>query len=352
MDAARAILISLGVVLHSAVIFSTNSSDLLHAETSLPFYTHIIKVIHSCRMESFFIISGFFSMMIIEKKGLNHFLKSRFTRLAIPLFFFGFTFNIIMVWFAEHYYIQTNNRWGLDYILGGGWLKHLWFLSLLLAYSLIAYLLFLIIKKPQNIFKNIKINLIVYSFIIAALTLVFRQIHYRIPAPPYGDAWLLFNKAKFMYYISFYFFGIVLYLSKSLYIQVTEKGWLSFISIFLFFVLQFIFGSNTDNHIPYIIRSGLSFSYSTLVIYLFYIFFNKKKKWALNLSESSYTIYLFHMPVIIILGNLILRMHLPHYLSFLIICFISAYLPIVLHNKLIVKSNTLSILFNGKKKKN
>jgi hypothetical protein len=155
LDFARGILMSLGVIIHAAYIFSPDFEWRLSAENTNEIYTYIVGFIHSFRMQSFYIISGFFSMMIIEKYSLSKFLSSRFIRLGVPLIFCGFTINIVMTAFSWDNLHNLRETFNVNFWIGGDWLGHLWFLANLIGYSLVVYFIIKIVsvKRVKSILK-------------------------------------------------------------------------------------------------------------------------------------------------------------------------------------------------------
>lgn len=92
------------------------------------------------RMGTFFIISGFFAVLIFERRGAIGFLKHRATALLIPFFAALILLNPVTNWLVHLYH---NGPVGLiDYLAGraepgaraANWFLHLWFLVSLIIY--------------------------------------------------------------------------------------------------------------------------------------------------------------------------------------------------------------------------
>lgn len=346
LDAARGVLISLGVVIHSAIIFSTLSWRVNSVESSTIF-TYLVEFIHSFRMESFFIISGFFSMMIMEKKPINIFAKSRLYRLGIPLLFCSMFFNIIAQIIS-----QPELLYDIIFWLGGKWVGHLWFLSNLILYSLFAALT--IKYTPSEILSSIKsIKLPYVLFFIASIcTLkVSQYIGWQLPKSPFGDKVILLNVRNFAYYGVYYAIGFVLYLNKPLQYSFTKKLWLNASIFLVFFILNLGFYKFKINLISDFVSLGFTFSLSALILSLFHRYCNKESQLSRNFSEASYSIYVLHQPIIVVLGTYLVKLDMNIYLSFLLISTPALLLPYYLHLKFISKNNLASILLNGKKRK-
>jgi glucan biosynthesis protein C len=147
MDSLRATAMFLGLVFHGAVVFGEWTVDFLrhHDESSL-FVRYFPEVIHVFRMQLFFLVAGFFSMMLCGKRGIISYAKNRFVRIFIP---FVFCVLLIQPWLAGHLLLDVTGskdsilsqyvKYMLDpsYIFQeapmiGNWFWHFWFLHLLI----------------------------------------------------------------------------------------------------------------------------------------------------------------------------------------------------------------------------
>ena len=87
MDSLRAVAMFLGLVLHASVVFAlwTNDPNRPHDEPSKILH-YAFEFIHVFRMQLFFLVAGFFSLMICQKRGAASFAKNRFVRIVVPFF--------------------------------------------------------------------------------------------------------------------------------------------------------------------------------------------------------------------------------------------------------------------------
>jgi len=84
LDALRSFAMLLGVALHASLSFftvpwpvhDTRRSDLL------PLF---FVCVHGFRMPLFFLLSGYFTMLVYRRRGLKSLLEQRFTRIFLPL---------------------------------------------------------------------------------------------------------------------------------------------------------------------------------------------------------------------------------------------------------------------------
>jgi glucans biosynthesis protein C len=151
LDAVRAYALLLGVVLHSAAAFLDGFpiplwQDEPHAVPAVAYY-----VIHMFRMSAFFLIAGLFARLIVERRGVQAFIKDRLKRVGVPLFLFG---PVVLLLLPLGLVLGALPH-GLDFLTslapvpaaapenaeGGGILAHLWFLYYLLIFYAVALLL-------------------------------------------------------------------------------------------------------------------------------------------------------------------------------------------------------------------
>jgi glucans biosynthesis protein C len=89
LDAARAAAMILGVFFHGVISFMATPVGWAVQDRS----THMgadafAWLVHAFRMPVFFMLSGFFSRMLVQKRGLDGFLKQRLLRLGLPFLIF------------------------------------------------------------------------------------------------------------------------------------------------------------------------------------------------------------------------------------------------------------------------
>ena len=89
LDRLRAVMMLLGLVLHTAINyfpFPVQEAEQIYLDPqSSPFFDYLVKFIHSFRMPVFFVIAGFFAAFLLESRGPRAFLRHRGARIGIPL---------------------------------------------------------------------------------------------------------------------------------------------------------------------------------------------------------------------------------------------------------------------------
>src|SRR4051812_28905108 len=84
LDALRAGAMLLGIVLHASLSFFP-SFWMVTDRRQDPGFGIIFSAIHGFRMPLFFVMSGFFSAMLLSRRGREALVKHRFRRVFLPL---------------------------------------------------------------------------------------------------------------------------------------------------------------------------------------------------------------------------------------------------------------------------
>lgn len=83
-DPLRALLMLLGIPYHASLLYShALPCDIKDLETS-PVLSALGAALVTFRMPAFFLVAGYFSIMVIGKKGKMRWLRQRFLRLGLP----------------------------------------------------------------------------------------------------------------------------------------------------------------------------------------------------------------------------------------------------------------------------
>jgi len=85
LDALRAVAMLLGIVLHASLAYFSFPWPVQDSRQD-PSFALVYALIHGFRMPLFFILSGFFTMLTLRRRGLKALLAQRFLRIFLPLF--------------------------------------------------------------------------------------------------------------------------------------------------------------------------------------------------------------------------------------------------------------------------
>jgi glucans biosynthesis protein C len=88
LDALRGIMMMLGIVLHGAIAYCTMDtapfSWHFHDSQQSRAFDVLVVTIHSFRMPLFFVLSGFFMHVVLQRKGTARFIRGRSRRILLP----------------------------------------------------------------------------------------------------------------------------------------------------------------------------------------------------------------------------------------------------------------------------
>jgi glucans biosynthesis protein C len=148
LDAVRGFALLLGIVFHATLSFVPTPTRFWIIQDSHPSIALAVLffVIHVFRMTTFFLIAGFFARMNFHRRGMAGFVRDRLQRIALPL---------LVAWPIVFTAMVLVSIWAADFPNGGVppgaqiWppvlprfpLTHLWFLYLLIELYAIVLLL-------------------------------------------------------------------------------------------------------------------------------------------------------------------------------------------------------------------
>lgn len=341
LDLARAILMSLGVIYHSALVYKQDSSWRISVVNGSELLNYFSSFLTTFRMEAFYIIAGFFYGLVYCKYGYKKIISVRVFRLVIPLVVVGFTFNFIMNTLSLN---RTYSLNPLIYIIDGQWLGHLWFIGNLIVYYIISVLF--IVKlygfKPTNEKLNFQMIILVFFTVITASIL-----------PAFGkffpEVFVFITFKSLLYYLPFFIMGIVFHWHQKLFAHILKLK-----VVFSFLILSILIGRlaiyldlvSVNYHVNFIVITHYSTWLALFILALFNLM-NRKSVIVNKFVDSSFTIYLLHQPFILMVFPLISFFSPSIFWGFTVMwvsVFIMCY---IFHYYIINKSEKLLFVFNG-----
>lgn len=337
MDLLRGVLMLLGVVLHTLAVFSIDSTWKISSSEKAIYADALVSIIHSFRMPAFFIISGFFTALILARRNRYDYVKMRMTRLGIPLLFTGLLINIPMSLYVNGG--PGDVGWS-NYLGRASWLGHLWFLSVLILYSVMAGVLWPLIAKWLNSDKA-SINLLFIFLIVLSYPIVIRigwQLDVR-------DMYLfILPRSNLFQYLPYFIIGIIFFFQKD---RINlDKGLLPILALTAISITLFLLIS-----MP-VINNLLEILSSLLISFSIFAIANRMlteypRKWIRQLADASYTIYIIHQPVIIALGFVVLQLSMNVHLKVITILALTTLITLLVHVYIVKKFRLAGILLNG-----
>ena len=378
LDALRGVMMMLGVVIHGSMLYLATPVQgiSLPTDRSTSFFFDIITYfIHSFRMPLFFILAGFFSSLLVEKRGLRGTFINRGKRILGPLLaavvtvlplsllFIGSSF--VYARFGTHQLIPDRQQIEILTeemrtmgIGGEPTILHLWFLQYLLYFYLTIPVCSLIVRLSGFVRAGVDSLLeapavILLFGLITGLILwpyrggmIFRDVLYITP-----------GLSVLIYYWLFYLLGYVFHHHRGILVTFRECIVTTGIaSIFLFpasiytGVLDAADGqSSLFMHTVTVLLHG--FCTWTLIYFLMGVFlryFDTDSPWVLYLSQSSYWVYLVHMPIVSIAAWWLLPYDLHAYVKFSLVVVFTVLLCFVSYHYM-VQRTWISVFLNGRR---
>lgn len=101
LDALRGVAMLLGIVLHAALAYLPGIPWPVHDARQAPWLGLVVVAIHGFRMPLFFLVSGFFTALLWRRRGIAGMLAQRFTRLFLPLVLAWVTLVPLLGWTSQ-----------------------------------------------------------------------------------------------------------------------------------------------------------------------------------------------------------------------------------------------------------
>ncbi|EAQ98916.1 acyltransferase family protein [Congregibacter litoralis] len=355
MDSMRAVLMMLGVVLHTAQIYNPDQSWVLYTTTDSSKVAKVFyESIHLFRMPAFFVISGFFCGLTLQRYGALKFLKVRIPRLVIPMVTTALTLNVLQ------FYVLSASGWSSDtwetFFLQGGWVSHLWFLANLTFYFFVTATVFSFVPKRVSSLANVfldhaaKLSGLFFLLLLPTITLLIMSLG-QLGFPLYSQFWNTISVYQLVLYVPFFTVGLLFgtkfqFLDKAIGLSAT---WLIALLVACQLSLQYLSDVGRLDAIFQLYFSTLAAWCAILVVFKsFHYFANRSSRSWQFLSDSAYTVYLFHHAMVIILGIIAIKLELAFWIGFPAIICIVLICTLAFHLFLIIPNRKLRFLFNGK----
>ena len=279
-----------------------------------PFFT----VNRSFFMSLFFMISGYFTVMSVDRWGPRAYIKDRFLRLGLPTLSFGLVMALLQLFVFE-----SHSAWPVD-------VGHLWFLEHLLIFSA-AYALWRMISKKSIHAEKSQSKTPGYPGIVAfALVLAVVSGVVRIWFPIDRWVYLLgFIKVAFADVprdLSFFIIGLIAYRRNWILGFPKKDGtvWLgvgvTLAILWYIFALagrNFLHLSDIQIGIIYPIwESVLCCGMCIGLTVLFREYFNLQGYLWKAMAKSQYAAYILHPLVVLLFQAILLSLDLPPFIKF------------------------------------
>ncbi len=350
LDALRAALMFWGILVHSSTLDSSNVV-----------FRSFAKVSGLVRMEAFFAISGFLAYMLLKKYGAKVTVKKRLLAIGLP-----FVAALVLLNPITNHLIHTYHNGPVpfvDYLAGRevdgakgpmNWHLHLWFLLALFLYSLLAPVIERIVDGALAA-SRFEIRSPEFAFLTMAAAMAAACLVSRIgfelikPVLPGEMRYVVRSIGNFL---PFYSLGMLLFASPRLRGIFSTAHWVqTVVACALLFGANNLGGANPSRLQEILIlvaQTYLAMTLSSLLFWAAEMWLSGESETVRRLSDSAYSVYLFHFLVIYLFAHL-LRGVMPGSTLLLTLVAAATFVStLCLHRFVIRRFPVLELLFNGK----
>lgn len=392
LDALRAFSLTLGIALHAAMSFMPGKSDWAAGDFSRSLaMTGFVYVVHIFRMAVFFLMAGFFGRLVLHRKGLDYLLHDRFRRIVLPM---------IGGWFLIFPFIGWAWIWGQmrdgsidlpesarqlpSIVVTIGWVlrgqmftegfsvTHLWFLY----YLVLFYIFWLALRfVTQQFFDRDGRVRLRWERWIAALGEQWWGV-FVLAAPVFLGVWLCHDwfgirtpertlvphPGPFLAYFSFFAFGWLIHRRVNILVA-WSRNWRRMLAagVLLTLPLWQQLQSHSEQRSLAMWAPGqtsILYSYTyALAMWLWVLglaglflrFFSAPRPLVRYFSDSSYWLYVAHLPLIAFLQVAFSQLPWPWFVKFPLINF-AGFAVLLLSYHYLIRSTWIGVILNGRRR--
>ena len=365
LDSLRAIMMLLGLVLHSAITYSVYED--LGSWPIRNSFTHlsndfIVSIIHSFRMPIFFLVSGFFGSMLFYERKPSIMIKNRFFRVVLPFIvfifllwptiIFGFGYTTLAFMGINNSFELITSFFSFDLLIPK-YTFHLWFLYYLILITFCSVIIAFFLQKTPKIlisiseifnwvFKRPIIRLITFATISSVLYYIIGTYSV-ITSTSFIPALNML-----IFYSSFYIIGWFLFRSKYLLDSFMKYDLFSTLLAVILFTLYFFMSDSFSFLLHVVIKSIILWLFIFGITGLFVRHTSTYSPFMRYLSDASYWVYLVHVSFTSIIPGLISSWPISASLKFLFVFFASSFLCFLSYHYL-VRATFIGKFLNGRK---
>ena len=375
LDSLRAIMMLLGLVLHSALTYNvTNHGDawgLKDPKSNDILTDFIVLLIHSFRMPIFFLIAGFFGAMLFYERGFMQMIKNRLSRIVYPFIVFLFVLSPI-VYFAFSYsnaaFVLEENPLETasqlfsdvtDFLPRTA--VHLWFLYYLIFITIISVSLGLLFKKSHKLTGRITgiFNWLIQKPLIRVLFFsgcTFLILTILGTSMVNASTSLMPDVKTFVFYFCFYIIGWILFKSKRFLDNFMQYDWHCTILAIFLIITQGALIQYSGLGLTLSSNSAILILFNSLIIWLFtfgitglFIRYGSKHSVRMRyISDSSYWVYLIHLPLTAIIPAFVWKLPFPSLVKFIVVLSLTIFICFTTYHYL-VRNTFIGKFLNGRK---
>ena len=358
LDSLRAMMMLLGLVLHSAESYNIGENDIWprDPEASHIFLNYLNSLIHIFRMPIFYMVAGFFGSMLFYERGSQAMIKNRMKRIVLPFIVFLLLLHPLIILALDFTAVSFGTSLSeistsLTYLPLITY--HLWFLYYLIFLTVFSWVVALLLKRMPRVTTMINTfykRLLHRQFgAIATFSLLLFIVmlyiwDYGVPTP----ISFVPDFGAFLFFILFYGAGWILYSSKQSLLIFTRHAWPLTLSALLIYTIRFVWASYIDDVLIGIIHAVITWMFVFGITGLFIRYTSQPNSRMRYISDSSYWVFLIHLPFTILIPGLMVNWALPAIIKFLITLAGTTIVCLTTYHYL-VRSSWIGQFLNGRK---
>jgi hypothetical protein len=367
MDALRAIMMLLGLVIHSALTYAVTDwgSTWSLKDPNATHWTndYIVDFVHVFRMQIFFFVAGFFGALLFYERKPRRMIRNRIQRIVFPFLVFVFLLwpsVIVCFVYTRLSFAGNPEAWATatayltqieGYIPGSTF--HLWFLYYLALITGFTVIIAFIAKKykaftnkTSGLFKSIIKHPILRILVFASFTAVV-YVFMNTSQVATSNAFIP-DLNTFTYYAFFYMIGWILFKSKHLLDELKRMDWWSTALGIALFSVYFFWKDDFKFYDAIIIKSITVWCLIFGITGLFIRYTSNHSRVMRYISDASYWVYLIHLSFTAIIPGLIMNWTLPATVKFLIVMLGTFFVCFVSYHYL-VRATFIGQFLNGRR---
>ena len=396
LDGLRGFAMLLGIVLHGSLPYFSRINGFEFVwpadDDQSVLLALVFDFIHTWRMPTFFLMAGFFAHLVLDRRSTSVFIVDRLKRIGLPLLMFGAVMAVIVpvIWvYGRRGEVSLEIVRGIleyrqDLDSSGELVAHLWFLYyLLVMYAALMALRWLggaskalMAVRPVGHSIGAFLGSAVYSRIPVLLALAAVVLLVIRASDESKPIWPL-NVPDVLYGMLFFYYGYGLYARRQLIDELRGPGTLpallgaAAVAYLVHIVLLGVIDeankqgeSQETIEFLWLVRTvfygAAAALFSVGLVGLFERVLRAPQPWVRWLADSSYWIYIMHLPVVAFLTFYLAHLDRQGRLEsltglswsaevkFLIACVATGALGVVTYRYL-VRYTPLGTLLNGKR---
>jgi glucan biosynthesis protein C len=354
----------LGVFLHGSYLYAAGKPWIVKDGDGSTLLLWLNEAIHFFRIPCFFILSGFFTQMLIERKGKIAFIRMRMRRLALPLVSTALLLNPLQAYFIHGF--RTGDWKAGAFVasgafaafwMGGEWIGHLWFLVYVLLFSFAAAAFWAGWKRMGTRIRALGSGLLRPLIHGGSLMFLLSFAYVAGTAAPEFLPFLYWNWGGLslfglLIYSPYFAFGLLIY--RDYRVRETFHR----VHPWQFLALPVLTAINAyvagRFHVDWVriftrfLHAYLVWTCCSMLFALFRRLLQSGSRVFVYLSEASYSVYLFHHVCVVVLGVLLAGEDWNVLAKFAVVVGLSLSISLAMHHFLVLRFRVLRLLFMGK----